>query len=103
MKKAVLIVVAAAILLTVPQISFSDCLTFGKEWRPLSWHILDDQSILFYDGQTPIAIVRIQNCTLRPSSTVYLTKRYLCDSDKIVIDNVPCNIMTITSASSGSF
>ncbi len=97
-----LTVLGLAVVLAFPNIVFSDCLTFGT-WGPISWQALDGQTIVFYDGARPIARVKMQSCTVDTSSTIRLIKKYLCDSDKILIDNTPCNIMTITSASSGSF
>ncbi len=103
MKATTIVVFFLASILALPSLAFSDCLTFGTVQRPVSWQIFDEQTIAFYDGGTPIALVKVQTCTLSPSSTVRLIKSYLCDSDKIIIDNKPCNIMTITSASSGSY
>jgi len=102
MKAAKLILLGLVVILALPNIVFSDCLTFGK-LRPISWYVLDEQTIVFYEGTTPIALVKMQGCTVSASSSVRLIKRYLCDSDRIIIDNAPCNIMTIISASSGSF
>ena len=103
MKGKIITLFLLAVTLTLPSLAFSDCLTFGTVQRPVSWQVVDERTVAFYEGVTPIALVRVQTCTLSPSSTVRLIKRYLCDSDKIIIDNEPCNIMTITSASSGSY
>ncbi len=103
MRGAILLVaLGLAVVLAFPNVVLSDCLTFGT-WGPISWHVLDGQTIVFYDGAIPIARVKMQNCIVNASSTIRLIKKYLCDSDKILIDNTPCNIMTITSAASGSF
>ena len=101
MKKPRLIVLGLAAVLLIPNVVFSDCLTFGRG-GPLSWSAQDERTIVFYDdsGGTPIAQVTLQSCKVDASSVVRLSKRYLCDSDKIIVDNTPCNIMSITSASS---
>jgi hypothetical protein len=44
----------------------------------------------------------LQDCTVNPSSTIRLTKHYLCDEDSLIIDGQECVIMSLTSASSGS-
>ncbi len=102
MKRSTLMVLGLTVVLLVPNVVFSDCLTFGRG-GPLSWNAQDERTIVFYDnlGGTPIAQVTLQSCTVNESSVIRLVKRYLCDSDKIIVDNRPCNIMSITSASSG--
>lgn len=102
MRRSRLIVLGLAVVLFVPNVVFSDCLTFGRG-GPVSWNVQNERTIVFYDdlGTTPIAQVTLQSCTVNESSVIRLSKRYLCDSDKIIVDNRPCNIMTITSASSG--
>ena len=102
MKGAKLILLGLAVMLALPNVVFPDCLTFGN-LRPVSWYVLDEHTLVFYEGTTPIALVRVQDCRVSASSSVRLIKRYLCDSDRIIVDNAPCSIMTITSASSGSF
>ena len=104
MKRSKLILLGLAIALFLPSVVFSDCLTFGAA-GPVSWYIQNERTIVFYDPlrTAPIAQVTLQTCRVDESSDIRLTKKYLCDSDKIIVDNRPCNIMTITSPSSGSF
>jgi hypothetical protein len=103
MKRSTFFVVGLTVVLLVPNVVFSDCLTFGQ-WGPVSWLVQSERTILFYDsGATPIASVTLQDCRANEYSVIRLVKRYLCDTDKIFVDNRPCSIMTITSASSGSF
>ena len=104
MKRSKLILLVLALVLFLPNVVFSDCLTFG-EAGPISWYIQNERTIVFYDSlrTTPIAQVTLQTCRVDEFSDIRLSKKYLCDSDKIIVDNRPCNIMTITSASSGSF
>ena len=91
-------------VLFLPSVVFSDCLPFGAA-GPISWYVQDERTLVFYDPlrTTPIAQVILQTCRVDESSDIRLTKKYLCDADKIIVDNRPCNIVTITSASSGSF
>ncbi len=104
MERSKLILLGLAMVLFLPNVVFSDCLTFGAA-GPISWYVQNDRTIVFYDSlrQAPIAQVTLQTCTVDESSDIRLSKKYLCDADKIIVDNRPCNIMTITSAASGSF
>jgi hypothetical protein len=104
MKRSKLILLGLAMVLFLPNVVFSDCLIFGAA-GPISWYIQNERTIVFYDTlrSAPIAQVTLQTCKVDESSDIRLTKKYLCDSDKLIVDSRPCNIMTITSASSGSF
>ncbi len=104
MKTSKLILLGLVIALFLPGIVFSDCLTFGAA-GPIGWYVQNDRTVVFYDSmrQAPIAQVTLQTCTVDESSDIRLTKKYLCDADKLIVDNRPCNIMSITSAASGSF
>jgi hypothetical protein len=97
------LIVSLAVVLLLPNVVFSDCLTFGR-LGPVSWLVQNERTIVFYDdwGMTPIAQVTLQDCRVDESSAVRLGKKYLCDTDKIIVDNRPCGIMSITSASGPS-
>lgn len=98
------VVLFLPLVLFLPNVVFSDCLSFARV-GPLSWQVQNERTIVFYDGwgTNPIARVTLQTCRINESSVIRLSKRYLCDTDKIIVDNRPCSIVTITSASSGSF
>ena len=104
MRRLTFIVLGLAVVLSLPTVVFSDCLDFGR-MGPLSWHFQNERTIVFYDvwARTPIAQVTLQTCRVNEFSTIGLSKRYLCDTDKVIVDNRPCSIVTISSASSGSF
>jgi len=104
MRTLTFIVLGLAIMLFLPNVVISDCLDFGR-MGPLSWHFQNERTIVFYDvwGRTPIAQVTLQTCRVNELSTIRLSKRYLCDTDKVIVDDRPCSIVTIDSASSGSF
>lgn len=104
MKRSKLILVGLAMMLFLPNVVFSDCLIFGAA-GPVSWYVQNERTIVFYDPlrTAPIAQVTLQTCRVDQSSDIRLSRKYLCESDKIIVDNRPCNIMTITSPSSGSF
>jgi hypothetical protein len=104
MRRLTFIVLGLAVVLFLPNVVFSDCLDFGRSGPP-SWYVQNERTIVFYDawGTTPIAQVTLQTSRVNEFSAVPLNKRYLCDTDKLIVDNRPCSIVTITSASSGSF
>jgi len=104
MKRRAFILLGFVVLLFLPNVVLSDCLIFGAA-GPISWYIQNERTIVFYDTlrTTPIAQVTLQTCRVDEFSDIRLAKKYLCDADKLIVDNRPCNIMTITSASSGSF
>jgi hypothetical protein len=104
MRRLTFIVLGLVAVLFLPNVVFSDCLDFGRP-GPLSWHVQNERTIVFYNvwGTTPIAQVTLQTCRVDEFSAIRLSKRYLCDTDKVIVDDRPCNIVTITSASSGSF
>ena len=97
MKKKIFILLSFTILLFSPNLVLSDCLDLGGF---TSWKVQGDHTILFYRQNTPIAEVNVKGCTVTASSTVRLTKSYMCDSDSLIVDGQECAIMTITSASS---
>ena len=97
MKKKIFILLSFSILLFSPNLVLSDCLDLGGF---TSWKIQDDHTILFYRQNLPIAKVDLKGCTVTESSTVRLTKSYVCNSDSLIVDGQACAIMTITSASS---
>jgi hypothetical protein len=103
MKTSKLILLGLAMLLFLPNAVFSDCLTFGAA-GPVGWYVQNERTIVFYDPlrTAPIAQVTLQTCRVNEFSDIRLSKKYLCDTDKIIVDNRPCNIMTITSAATGS-
>jgi hypothetical protein len=97
MKKQLFILFSVSILLFSPNLVLSDCLDLGSF---TSWKLEGDHTILFYRQNSPIAKVNLKGCKVTASSTVGLTKSYVCNSDSLIIDGQECAIMTITSASS---
>jgi hypothetical protein len=81
-----------------PNLALSDCLDLGGF---TSFYVQDESTILFYNQNTPIAKVVLQDCSVGPSSSIRLLKNYMCDSDSLMVDGKECSIMTLTSASSG--
>ena len=104
MRRLTFIMLGLAVVLFLPTVVFSDCLDFGRSGPP-TWYVQDERTIVFYDAwrATPLAQVTLQACRVNEFSAIRLSKRYLCDTDKLIVDNRPCSIVTITSASTGSF
>jgi hypothetical protein len=104
MRRSALLILGLTAILLSPNVVLSTCLPLGL-WGPVNWYVQNERTIIFYDSYrtTPIAEVTLQTCRVNDASTILLSKRYLCDSDKIIVDNRPCSIMTITSASGPSF
>jgi len=100
MGKKMVILMGLAIVLLCPGLVLSDCMDFS---RSTSFYVAGGHSIIFYSGLIPIARVEVPYCAVNPSSSVRLMKSYVCDGDKIMIDGSMCTIMTVSSASTGSF
>ncbi len=100
MEKKIALCLGFLILLFFPGLAASDCVDFG---RVTSWSVIDENSIIYYSQMTPVAKVVLQDCTVNSSSNIRFTKSYVCDSDSLIVDGQECAIMTLTSASSGSF
>jgi len=99
MKKNILILVCLSILLALPNLAVSDCTDLG---RVTSWYVQDENTIIGYRQNTPVAKIVLQDCTVNVSSNIRLLKSYVCDEDKIMVDGEECAIMTLISASGGS-
>ncbi|HVP79011.1 MAG TPA: hypothetical protein VMV04_14080 [Thermodesulfobacteriota bacterium] len=99
MKKNILILLCLGILLVPPNLALSDCLDFG---RVTSWYVQDENTIIYYSQNTPVAKIVLQDCTVNSSSNIRLLKTYMCEEDSLLIDGEECAILSLTSASSGS-
>jgi len=100
MGKKVVVLLGVAIVLLSPGIVLSDCVDFG---RATSLYVQGGHSIIFYWGVTPIGRVDVPYCSVSPSSSIHLSKNYVCDSDRIIIDGSECMIMTVSSSLTGSY
>ncbi len=99
MTKKILLLLSFFFLTGFPTLVFSDCLDLSRSTR---WYALDEQTIMFYSHNTPMAQVILQDCTVEPSSNIHLLNSYLCDGDTILVNGQSCPIMTVTSASGGT-
>jgi hypothetical protein len=99
MGKIILIILSILGLLFSPNLVLSDCTDLG---RSTSLYVVDDQSIIFYVGNSPLAKVVLEDCTVTRSSNIRLLKTYVCDDDSLLVDGEECSIMTVKLASTGS-
>jgi hypothetical protein len=84
-------VLSLAIIL-FPTFVLADCADLGRYTR---WILETSHTVLFYDGQTPLARMEIPYCEITPLSTIQLLNSYVCDSDEIMVDGVACRILTV--------
>ena len=99
MKKSILTLLCLGILLALPHLAVSDCVDFG---RVTSWYVQDENTIIYYSGNAPVAKIVLEDCAVNSSSNIRLLKTYVCDEDSLLIDGEECAILSLTSASSGS-
>ena len=99
MKKNILILLCLGILLVVPNVALCDCTDFSSA---TSWYAQDDNTIIYYSQNRPVAKIVLQDCTVNSSSNIRFLKTYICDNDTLLVDGEECSIMSLTSASSGS-
>ena len=94
-KKIVLLLCCAMVSLFSTQ-ALADCVSLVSF---TDWFAQDTHNVVFYRGSRPLGTLNVPDCSINPSSTIRLSKSYVCDLDKIVIDGEECTIMTVTSAS----
>ncbi len=90
--KNILILLSFAALCLSPNLAAGDCVDLSNF---TNWVREGEHTIVFYTGETPVARVNIPYCEILASSTIRLTKGYVCDSDTIMVDGTTCSIMTV--------
>jgi len=93
MKKNILMLVCLGILLAVPNLAVSDCVDFG---RVSSWYVQDENTIIFYSQNKPVAKIVLRDCSVPSSPNIRFLKTYMCDEDSLIIDGQECAIMSVT-------
>lgn len=96
MRNKKVILLSLAVLLLFSSLALADCVSLVGF---TDWFAEDNHNVVFYRGSRPLGTLNIPDCSIKPSSTIRLSKSYVCDSDKIIIDGEECTIMTVTSAS----
>jgi len=92
MRKKILILVSFMLFLISANLALADCADLSNF---TTWSREDNHTILFYEGNIPLARLNIPYCEILPSSTVRLTTFYVCDLDEIIIDGKTCTVMTV--------
>ena len=80
------------VLALFPTLVSADCVDLE---RFTNWILETSHTVLFYNGQTPLARVEIPYREITPLSTIRLLNSYVCDSDEIMVDSVACRIITV--------
>ena len=89
-------------VLLSPSVAFSDCVDLGRYTAWHVQHVQGEHTIFFYAGMRFIASVDVPYCSVNPASAVRLLRNYVCDGDKILVDDTECSIMDISSAATKS-
>ena len=92
MKQIVILLQIFSMVLSFPILVSADCLDLGEF---TNWVVEDEHTVIFYKQKRPMARLEIPNCSIDPSSNIFLTKSYVCDSDDIMVNNDKCRIMTL--------
>jgi hypothetical protein len=87
-------------LLLLPYPAISACMDLSVY---SSWYAQDDHTLIVIHGHSSMAKVVLKDCTVSSSSSIRLTKSYMCDSDPLIVDGQKCGIMTLLSSSGGGF
>jgi hypothetical protein len=85
-------VALSLMILLFPAFVSADCADLG---RFTNWYLETAHTVIFYDGEVPLARVEIPYCEINPLSTILLLKSYVCDSDEIMVDGVACRIISV--------
>jgi hypothetical protein len=85
------VLVSLAILL-MPALVHADCADLG---RFTHWYLEGAHTVVFYNGDIPLARVEIPYCKISPLSKILLLNSYVCDSDQMMVDGVACSIIMV--------
>jgi len=95
MKKRVLIL-GMCVFLLLSNLALADCADVS---RATSYYVQGGHDVIIYNRLTPLAYVNVRWCNIYPDSSVQLTSGYICDSDKIIIDGIACDIFSLKTSS----
>lgn len=76
----------------VRTLAHADCVVV---YSANSWEFLDSHSIILYDFSKPLAVLRIPWCSVFNLSDICLTENYICEGDKLIVDNETCEIREV--------
>jgi hypothetical protein len=80
------------VLILIRTLAHADCVGV---YSANSWEFLDSHSIILYDFSKPLAILRIPWCDVFDLSDICLTENYICEGDKLIVDNKTCEIREV--------
>ena len=92
MKSKLSVLLSLTALILLPALLWADCTDLTNYTH---WVLQDSHTILFYRGNRALAVITLESCEAQPNSLVRLITSYVCESDKIIIDNTECSIMTL--------
>ncbi len=73
----------------------ADCLDLSSF---TSWALQDESTVIFYRGNQVLGVITFANCTVQPTSRIRLLKNYVCETDKIQVDDEACSILSVNSS-----
>ncbi len=92
MKSKLSVLLSLTALILLPAVLWADCTDLTHYTH---WVLKDSHTILFYRGNRALAVITLEGCEAQSNSSVRLITTYVCESDKIMIDNRECSIMTL--------
>ncbi len=81
-----------AIIVSAPLAALASCVDFGNV---TAWSRFDAHTIIVYQNQRPIALLKIPYCYVYSSAEIRMIKEYVCDWDKIIVDDDVCEITRV--------
>ncbi len=94
MKKIMFIAFVFLGLFLAPGFVRADCLDLSSF---TSWALQDESTVVFYRGNQVLASITFSNCTVQPTSRIRLLKNYVCEGDRIQVDNEACSILSVNA------
>ncbi len=88
----ILLVFGTVACLFPPYIACAGCVDLGTF---TSWVATSPHTVLFSQGNRPLALLDISDCVVHPLSTLKLPKSSVCDSDTLTVDGKECHILNM--------
>ncbi len=76
-------------------VTYADCVDVS---RATSYYIRGAHEVVLYYRLTPLAFISVPWCNIHADSPIQTTTGYVCDSDKIIVDGVPCDVFSVESS-----
>lgn len=91
--RKVLIVFVILLVSLVGITAWADCVDLSLA---TSWARIDLHRIIIYRGRTAIALLEIPYCYVYPTSEIILIEDWICNWDKIIVDDEVCDVRRVT-------